>query len=61
MIKVLKSIKHIFVNKKRFNKKTFEAVLKLEKDAYELNIKSQKYIQSAIKATKDWNDKWQRY
>tara|TARA_Y100000589_G_scaffold112440_1_gene106851 strand:+ start:5287 stop:5472 length:186 start_codon:yes stop_codon:yes gene_type:complete len=61
MIKVLKSIKHIFVNKNRFNKKTLEAVLKLERDAYELNIKSQKYIKSAMKASKDWSDKWQKY
>ena len=61
MINVLKRIKHIFGNKNRFNKKTLEAVLKLEKDAYELNIKSQKYIKSAIKASEEWNEKWQKY
>tara|TARA_Y100001968_G_scaffold280428_1_gene276892 strand:+ start:297 stop:470 length:174 start_codon:yes stop_codon:yes gene_type:complete len=55
MIKVIKTLKNIFLYKKN---KHYEAALNLEKKAMNLNIKSEKFVKLAKRRRIEWENKY---
>ena len=56
MIKLFKELKkNLFINKK---KRHFIAASNLEKEAIQLNLRSEKYLELAKKSAQDWKNKW---
>jgi len=57
MIKVIKTLKNIFLYKKN---KHYEAALNLEKKAMNLNIKSEMFVKLAKRRRIEWENKYLR-